>query len=90
MLYIHYLLEQEQVATAFVDRPIQGVFMDLSKAFDSVKHDTYSLQNCRKIKRVALRLLKLYLTANRKQCVEITHTIKNTKIKSVIFPTSCL
>lgn len=79
------------MATVFVDRPIQGVFMDLSKAVDdSVKHDTYSLQNCRKIKRVALRLLKLYLTANRKQCVEITHTTKNTKITSVIFPTSCL
>lgn len=83
MLYIHYLLEQ--VATVFVD--IQGVFIDLSKAFHSVKHDTYSLQNCRKIKRVALKLLKLYLTAKRKQCVEITHTTKNT---SVIFPTSCL
>lgn len=76
------------MATVFVD--IQGIFMDLSKAFDSVKHDTYSLQNCRKIKGVALRLLKLCLTANRKQCVEITHTTKNTKITSVICPTSCL
>lgn len=39
VLYIHYLLEQE--AMVFVD--IQGVFMDLSKAFDSVKRDNILL-----------------------------------------------
>lgn len=56
--------------------------MDLSKASDSVKHNMLLTKLSKiGIKGVPLKFFKSYLT-NIKQCVEISHTTKNTKITS--------